>query len=129
MTDRERLIELLSYFADGYLAENRHIAFDTKVCDIADYLLANGVGVMPCKVGDSVYCIDNREHIVKTYIVTCMRFEWFASCTGFTLTVREHDKLKSVDYWEFSSYHIGKTVFLTKEEAEKALAERRKNNA
>ena len=40
---KDRLIELLSYFADGYVAENRHIAFDTKVCDIADYLIANGV--------------------------------------------------------------------------------------
>lgn len=122
--DRERLIELLSYFADGYLAENRHIAFDTKVCDIADHLLANGVGVMPCKVGDSVYCIENRERIVKTYTVYCMRFEWFTSCTEVILTAREHDKLNTRDYREFFSCHIGKTVFLTKEKAEKALAER-----
>lgn len=45
MDVRERLVELLSYFADGYSIENRHIVDWTKVCDIADYLIANGVTV------------------------------------------------------------------------------------
>lgn len=119
---KNKLIELLNKITAKYY----HSCW-ANTDKIADYLLANGVGVMPCKIGDSVYCIENKEHIVKTYIVTCMRFEWFASCTNFTLTTKEHDKLKSLDYREFCSYHIGKTVFLTKEEAEAKLKERESN--
>lgn len=33
MDVREKLVELLSYFADGYSIENRHIVDGTKVCD------------------------------------------------------------------------------------------------
>ena len=36
-------MELLSYFADGYSVENRHIVGGQKVCEIADHLIANGV--------------------------------------------------------------------------------------
>lgn len=45
MDVREKLVELLSYFADGYSIENRHIVDGTKVCDIADHLIAHGVTV------------------------------------------------------------------------------------
>ena len=45
MDVREKLVELLSYFADGYSIENRHIANGEKVCDIADHLIAHGVTV------------------------------------------------------------------------------------
>ena len=42
---REKLIELLSYFGDCYIAEERHIVCDTKICEIADHLIANGVTI------------------------------------------------------------------------------------
>ena len=45
MDVREKLVELLSYFADGYSIENRHIVDGEKVCDIADHLIENGVTV------------------------------------------------------------------------------------
>ena len=40
---REKLIELLSYFGDCYVVDYRHIVCDTRICEIADYLIANGV--------------------------------------------------------------------------------------
>ena len=43
MDTREKLIELLSYFGDCYVADYRHIVCDTRICEIADYLIANGV--------------------------------------------------------------------------------------
>ena len=45
MDVREKLVELLSYFADGYSVENRHIVGGQKVCEIADHLIVNGVTV------------------------------------------------------------------------------------
>ena len=48
MTDRERLIELIKQGNGGY---------DFNSLErIADHLLANGVIVPPCNVGDTVYC-------------------------------------------------------------------------
>ena len=52
---REKLVELLSFFGDCYIAENRHIVCDTKICDIVDHLIANGVtvqGATDNNVGD-----------------------------------------------------------------------------
>lgn len=46
MTDtREDLIQLLSFFADGYSVENWYIVDGTKVCEIVDHLMANGATV------------------------------------------------------------------------------------
>ncbi len=45
MDVKEKLVELLSYFADGYSVENRHIVGGQKVCEIADHLIAHGVTV------------------------------------------------------------------------------------
>ena len=45
MDARKKLVELLSYFADCYPIENRHIVDGAKVCEIADYLIANGITV------------------------------------------------------------------------------------
>ena len=75
---------------------------------------------LPCKVGDTAYFITNRntpkgtkEHIVETTIEK--------------IGVRKSGmfiKLSANAMYETSCNSIGKTVFLTLEEAEKALAER-----
>lgn len=99
MNDRARLIELLK--AIGH--ENCFGSIEK----ITDYLLANGVIVPPCKVGDTVYILRNGEihrnhicqiHISQTYAQT------FFSCYGEKIGVEQ----------------FGKTVFLTREEAEQA---------
>lgn len=122
MTEKERLIELL---ADAGLCH-----YDT----IADHLLANGVIVPPCKVGDMVYVIEPCTCYSKYYANSCKEhfendkrikallivprgkksYRGYASC--FKLFERKF-QLKHLD-------KIGKTVFLTQAEAEKALAER-----
>lgn len=45
MNDKEKLIELLSYFGDGYREEERHIVPFTRIVPIVDFLIANGVTV------------------------------------------------------------------------------------
>lgn len=89
----------------------------------ADYLLANGVIVPPCKVGDTVYGIythyRNGKQSVFEYDVEELIYcsnrgvrPWIITCFGGT---------------RFDNCDFGKTVFFTREEAEKALAERSKN--
>ena len=112
---RERLIELIQasgcvqtwdYYTDDFKQPN-------PVYELADHLIANGVIVPPCKVGDTVW------------------FETFAKSATVCLGIQPHkidrvnvsftvgaEKLVPTD---IPDWMIGKTVFLTKEEAEAAL--------
>lgn len=56
MTDRDRLIELCNKKINTMQFSNSDEWFDfqQKVEQISDYLIANGVIVPPCKVGDCV---------------------------------------------------------------------------
>ena len=83
---------------------------------ISDYLLENGVIVPPCKFLQRVYVIPTIENRLSD--VTEMK------CIGFTLShdaycvnlMNEKNKLYQPAFGRF-----GKTVFLTREEAERAL--------
>ena len=52
MNDRDKFIALFSPFADGTYNGSGTIVDGTKVEDVVDHLLAQGVIVPPCKVGD-----------------------------------------------------------------------------
>ena len=113
MTDSERLIELLSKI--NFKAP----PYEIKTEDIADYLLANGVIVPPCKVGDTVWYLiedDIPEH--RWYLSE----EKVEGVSSEGLYVNELQDGTGCFY--FDSYsEIGKTIFLTKEEAEEKLKE------
>lgn len=87
----------------------------------ADHLLANGWKRPPCEVGDTVYEIQPIRQRIQAYDVTTVKyngiFYWF---TWILKGHRGH--YGNVE--GFSDMRIGKTVFLTREEAEKALKER-----
>ena len=102
---RDRLIELLGSFptfGDRTLADKW---MPEAVERLAEHLLAAGVLVPPAKAGSDVYVIDGGVILRRTLgrlIYDCG--DGFVGFWGETL--------------------FGKTVFLTREEAEKALAER-----
>lgn len=106
---RERLIELISKVQYMGGLEGK----------LADHLLANGVIVPPCKVGGTVYVVS------RYYGGIWQIYE----CYVDSLTVYNADifmSLKSTDGWYnfgVNVWEIGKTSFLTREEAEKALKE------
>ena len=114
MTDRDRLIELIQNAVNGCARHWAEI--------IADHLLANGAIVPPCKVEDWVWYIRNNK-VNKEKIEECV---YSASKHGyFSEDWRFHaynfPKKEEITFWVDD---IGKTVFLTKEEAEQALKER-----
>ena len=93
---------------------------------IADHILANGVIVPPCKVGQTVYVLttDSPTGIEETKISqvvvrvkeNCkMQYTILAPCV-----YDDWGKAK----WSFCDNNFGETVFLTQEEAEAALKER-----
>lgn len=108
---RDRLVELIQNAVDGCAI------YWAKL--IADHLIANGVILPPCKVGDRVYSINaGDKKALKIWIEP----------SGDKIT---QIKINSGGYhfkcwWGyFHLSDIGKSVFLTKEEAEQKLKEMR----
>ena len=116
MTDRDRLIELIKKGVDI----SRNVTGLFSWGDVADYLLANGVIVPPCKVGDMVYLIPTYNG--KPYCgITEDKVQMIGvTSRGVHIKARNHHDHNKM-------YVLGKSVFLTKEEAEKALKEREDN--
>ena len=72
--------------------------------------------VLPCKVGDMVYFV-NAKHILEFTVVGYAVDE-----TGISWVYSEHvDKTGHTHERTFSPDRIGKTTFLSREEAEKAM--------
>lgn len=121
---RNRLVELLDIVIQPG---------EKTLGDIADYLLANGVIVPPCKVGQTVFKIVKLYGDRKPIIVEGEVFE-------IALT-HENCEIKKRFYFlekggnkiinRYSLWHdfdeVGKTVFFTKEEAEQKLKERKED--
>ena len=122
MTDRDRLIELLRGSRKKYL---NLLDFEKNL--IADYLIENGVVPLPCKVGQTVYTnmsmqgwyMRKNKRPYKAKVV----FIGVNGVDNFMNVVFENDNML-----QFNFSQIGKTVFLTKEEAERALKDATDNN-
>ena len=73
-----------------------------------EYLLANGVVVPPCKVGQTMYCIvEGFDKVMEGHI------RQFIVAEGIFIDCVIRGYFNQV----FHSSQIGKTVFLTREEA------------
>lgn len=126
MTDRERLIELIR---KGY----ETVPIGRFVYGgIADYLLANGVIVLPCKVGDKLFILYDDDYgeyeCSELCIGVLQELRVFAKCgiSGYQ-NIQECPEYYCGQPFcstSFTRKDFGKTVFLTREEAEKALNER-----
>lgn len=130
---RDRLIELIDqkqvYGIDQYQPES-HNTYLLDNDKLADHLLANGVIVPPVSiVGQTVYIpwiyggTKGIAYFEVTHIIT----------DGEKSYIRTNFETDDEGFWEefnggqFNFDDFGKTVFVTQNEAEKALAERIKN--
>lgn len=134
---RDRLIELLEEYSThpekscprygtnkGCRGCNYELA---DGCDYtgrrADHLLAAGVIVPPCKVGDKTYLLLEKVKGGYDIVVSkCVEISENENGKWFSMYFDCVDIGNSI---EFQSEDFGKTVFLTREEAERALAKRR----
>ena len=60
---RDRLIELIKQGQPEYNPLN-----DSCISNLADHLIANGVILLPCKVGDKIYQLDTAGNIYESKI-------------------------------------------------------------
>lgn len=75
---------------------------------------------LPCKVGDKLYEITSRKTISE-YQVTAIRIELFGIFVDWKIKQGFVDRYIS----DVPAGEIGNSVFLTREEAEKALEEKK----
>ena len=123
MTERERLIELLM---QGDIAAAKQGVFNCCMCrreaeTIADYLLENGVIVPPVQVGATVYCTDSYRHLIKPLEIIGFEVDYTKRICKYYCSGGDYTPA-----W-FKPAEMGKTVFLTREEAENALKESEDN--
>ena len=128
MNERERLIELL---IQGELEADKQGVFNCSRSEwkaeiMADFLIENGVIVPPVKVGGTVYINGKPAEVsfisIESDISFCIQVDCFwKDCKDCCFV---DSNICNNGYFEFTASDIGKTVFLTREEAEKALKER-----
>ena len=86
----------------------------------AEHLLANGVIVPPCKVGDTVYYLNFYNHMLlyrdRFYEAEVARIVVTKHGVSIVIRIRGEHTTYEIPYAEF-----GKNVFITSEEAEQAL--------
>lgn len=100
------------------LADLESLCNYTRLRELAEADKDGRVEVLPCKVGDRLYEVTGRKTI-SVYKVRAIRVELF----GLFI---EWDIIEGFVWQSLSGINageIGKTVFLTREEAEKALEE------
>lgn len=109
MSERERLIELLQNVPTDFEG-NRGVGA------IADYLIEHNVIALPCKIGDTVY------YVHKIPCEECHQVYDYRECSWTHCENRIYSKRFTLSMIN----KIGKTLFLTREEAEKVLREKNK---
>ncbi len=135
MTEKERLVNLLKSPHKAEQLRKMGVSIGNYEDDcievmVADYLLANGVIVPPCKVGDTVFMPWEwkGQKGVACLKVTAMRnilgFGWGL---GTDFDTDDEGYADKYNCGNFKFDDVGKTVFITREEAEKALKERSNN--
>ncbi len=123
MTQRKRLIELLENVPASPDGEK-------NIEMIAEYLLENGVIVPPCKVGDKVWFLNIYPSICmyRNFVYEAMVVRVYVEHDNeLTLAIRIKNEWGTIEYPRIRE-EIGKTVFLSREEAEKALERVKKDD-
>lgn len=114
MNTRDRLTELIKKQVGHTLPS--FISSET-INILVDYLLENGVIVIPCKIGNTLYC-DGK------YFASYCEGEIHEFKVQSIITKVESYFRGEIEYsFEFEDF--GKAVFLTRKQAEKALKRKR----
>ena len=125
MTDREELTALIMGGLDVAFKKNGAV----NCSELADYLLEHGVIVLPCKVGDKLFILYDDDYgeyeCSELCIGVLQELRVFAKCgiSGYK-NIQECPEYYCGQPFcstSFTGKDFGKTVFLSREEAEKAI--------
>ena len=114
---RERLIELMNkQFIE--LHKDGDWDFVEMLGGVADYLIKNGVVVLPCKVGDTVWIV------LKGYVTTARVLAFYIDREGGMLDLLVKTNTETANGFETfvdKDTYTFENVYLTQEEAKAAL--------
>lgn len=99
------------------LADLENICSYTRLRELAEADKDGRLLVLPCKVGDTVWICEEDFGIVLPYTIDLISF--VGKGCGYSANCNHNGEL--IDSIDFEDDDIGKTVFLTREEAESAL--------
>lgn len=132
---RERLVELITEFEKN--EKVRCPKYDEPTCDgceydlgdecdktsiFSDYLMSNNVVVLPCKAGNTVWCLNEYpKKEVFECLVSSIEMGRSSNVIIIDRVVGKFTLQRCRGYY-FDDF--GKTVFLSREEAENVLKER-----
>ena len=123
MIDRDRLKKLVN---EAFIKSDDNFGMPS-IKQVTDYLVANGVIALPCNVGDTLYYYSPDYGTILPYFVESINIRYLGDEGEHCIYTFETNCLHGdelMDSIDFELDEIGKTVFLTREEAEKALKER-----
>lgn len=101
------------------LADLESLCNYTRLRELAEADKDGRVVVLPCKVGDTVWMSGEDFGTVLPYTIDLISF--VGKGCGYSANYNHNGEL--IDGIDFEDDDIGKTVFLAREEAEKALEE------
>lgn len=114
MTDREQMYNIIVDADNEYLSNNPRAMDSERFERIADALISAGVLMPPCKIGQTVYRVAKHRGVYQVLpreVVSMIYYlDYFGTASWNVFTTVED--------------RLGKTVFLTKEEAEAAIEEK-----
>lgn len=108
--------KLFDYALEESKTLTEQLALLNRIRDLAEADRDGRLVVPPCKAGDTVYEVTSRKTISE-YRVKAIRVELFCTFIEWDIVAGFVDK----SIFGVPVDEIGKTVFLTREEAEKAL--------
>lgn len=112
--------KLFDYALEESKTLTEQLALLNRIRDLAEADKGGRLAVLPCKVGDTLYEVTGRKTISE-YRVKAIRVELF--CVFIEWEIEKGFVWQSLA--GITPNEIGKTVFLTREEAEKALEGKR----
>ena len=112
--------KLFDYALEESKTLTEQLALLNRIRDLAEADKDGRLEVLPCKVGDTLYEVTGRKTISE-YRVKAIRVELF--CVFIEWEIEKGFVWQSLA--GITPNEIGKTVFLTREEAEKALEGKR----
>lgn len=121
---RDRLVDLIKECHkkenDIMFGENKSLEFDEWTGIYADHLIANGVVLPPCRVGDSCYPLPRYKAPIVERKISRITF----SKRNIIIGYYENDGQYRPP---LRTRVLGEDVFLTKDQAEQKLKELREN--
>ena len=127
---KDKLYNMIIEKEDELYWENVHMSDSKRIEAIANHLIDSGlVIVLPCKVGDTVWFIasrydwENRKHIQYIHNGYVKAIKFSARPTKITVECEDLNDMGRCRGADYHASNVGKTLFLTKEEAEAKLKE------